>query len=115
MRAQTHLPHAKQVLWNLLLSSVSTALHVIHVDYNYKENDGRELVQRLAYLRIPQHDHSDQHNIYVNTQGFIVVDFIHLRNKKIIKKKIEKKKITDDSKRSPKAMYVLFLIPRQSS
>lgn len=49
------------------------------MDYDYKEDECEELVRWLAYLCIPQHDHSDQHNIYVNAQGFIVVNFIHLR------------------------------------
>lgn len=45
--------------------------------------------ERLAHLRVPQHDHSDQHDVDVNTQGLIMVNFIHLRKKR---GKIKKKK-----------------------
>lgn len=71
------------------------------------------MVQRLAYLRVPQHDHSDQHDIYVNAQGFIVVNFIHLRKEG----KNWKENTTDDSKGTSKAVCMLFqvLTPLQSS
>lgn len=49
------------------------------MDYGYKKGKCEELGQRLAYLCVPQHDHSDQYNIYMNAQGFIMVNFIHLR------------------------------------
>lgn len=35
----------------------------------------------LTHLCVPQHDHSDQHNVDVNAQGLIMVNFIHLRKK----------------------------------
>lgn len=35
--------------------------------------------ERCIYLAVSHHDHPDQHNVDVNTQGLIVINFIHLK------------------------------------
>lgn len=34
--------------------------------------------EHCTYLAVPHHDHPDQHDVDVNAQGLVVVNFIHL-------------------------------------
>lgn len=38
--------------------------------------------RHCPYLAVSHHDHPDQHDVDVNAQGLIVINFIHLRGKK---------------------------------